>query len=97
MAGTPDGLVTSGAYRWTRNPMYLGHLIFSLGLVAAFPSPITALLALTRAVYFQLRVWRDETRLDRLFGADYAAYKERVPRWVPGFHLGWLRSPRTYS
>src|SRR5438094_6523568 len=63
MAGFPDQLVTNGPYRYTRNPMYLGHLIFSLGLVLAFRSPVAALLFLTRTVYFSLRVQRDEDRL----------------------------------
>ena len=84
MAGFPDRLVTSGPYALTRNPMYLGHLIFSLGLVLAFRSPVAAGLLFLRAVYFSLRVLTDEERLERHFGQEYLRYRERVSRWVPG-------------
>ncbi len=84
MQGFPDHLVTTGPYAYTRNPMYLGHLIFSLGLVLAFRSPIAAVFALSRVVYFARRVQRDEERLTGRFGDEYRAYKSRVKRWVPG-------------
>ena len=84
MAGFPDHLVTSGPYAYSRNPMYLGHLIFSLGLVLAFRSPVAALLAFTRALYFSLRVVADEERLEKRFGEEYERYAARVKRWVPG-------------
>lgn len=83
MAGLPERLVTSGPYSWTRNPMYLGHLIFSLGLVLVFRSPFAALLAFSRIVYFQRRVFDDEARLQSLFGDEYEAYKQQVRRWIP--------------
>lgn len=64
--------------------MYTGHLIFSLGLVLTFRSPVAAALALLRAVYFSERVHRDEERLAGRFGDEYRAYAARVRRWVPG-------------
>ena len=36
MAATPQRIVAQGPYRYTRNPMYLGHLIFMLGLALTF-------------------------------------------------------------
>lgn len=84
MAGLPSRLATSGPYLWTRNPMYLGHLIFSVGLVLSFRSPVAFVFAVSRVVYFQLRVSRDEERLARLFGDDYREYRLRVKRWIPG-------------
>ncbi len=64
--------------------MYLGHLIFSVGLVLSFRSPVAFVFAVSRVVYFQLRVSRDEERLARLFGDDYRKYQLRVKRWIPG-------------
>lgn len=84
MAGLPDSLVTSGPYRLTRNPMYLGHLIYSAGLVLTFRSPVAMVLAATRVIYFQMRVTRDEARLEKLFGAQYVEYRQKVKRWIPG-------------
>jgi hypothetical protein len=80
----PDALVTSGPYAYTRNPMYLGHLIFLVGLALALRSPRAAALAAVVAAWFHRRVMADERQLRRLFGAEYEAYARRVPRWLPG-------------
>lgn len=81
--GLPDRLVKHGPYALTRNPMYLGHLIFSLGLALASRSPIAIILALGRLVYFVRRVDLDEDRLERSFGDEYRDYRRRVRRWIP--------------
>jgi protein-S-isoprenylcysteine O-methyltransferase Ste14 len=84
----PDRVVDTGPYRLTRNPMYLGHLIFMTGLVITFRSWFALLLLVVRAVWFHGRVLKDEQRLAEKFGADYAAYRRRVKRWIPG--MLWL-------
>jgi len=80
----PERLVTTGIYGWVRNPMYLGHLIFLVGLAWTLKSALAALIALATAVWFHLRVLGDEKRLAELFGSDYLEYKARVKRWIPG-------------
>jgi len=80
----PGQIVATGPYRYTRNPMYLGHLIFMLGLAIAFWSWFALILLVARAVWFHGRVLRDEKRLEARFGGDYAAYRQRVKRWIPG-------------
>lgn len=80
----PDRIVEDGPYRYTRNPMYLGHLVFMIGLAITFRSWFALLLFAARAVWFHCRVLQDEGRLAARFGADYAAYQRRVKRWIPG-------------
>jgi protein-S-isoprenylcysteine O-methyltransferase Ste14 len=80
----PDQIVATGPYRYTRNPMYLGHLIFMLGLAMTFWSWLALILFVARAVWFHGRVLQDEKRLEARFGGDYAAYRQRVKRWIPG-------------
>lgn len=80
----PDQIVTDGVYRYLRNPMYLGHLIFMLGLVIALSSWLALALLVFHAGWFHLRVLRDEQRLESRFGESYRAYKTRVKRWIPG-------------
>src|SRR6266446_3144878 len=80
----PDRIVEAGPYRYVRNPMYLGHLIFMLGLALTFASWFALILFAARAVWFHRRVLGDEARLERLFGTEYAAYRARVKRWIPG-------------
>jgi protein-S-isoprenylcysteine O-methyltransferase Ste14 len=84
MAAPPQRIVAQGPYRYTRNPMYLGHLIFMLGLALTFWSWFALVLFALRAAWFQHRVKGDEARLAAAFGADYEAYRARVKRWVPG-------------
>lgn len=84
MKTMPERLVTGGPYAYTRNPMYLGHLVFLAGLALTLRSELAAVIAVASAVFFQLRVSRDEKRLRAFFGAEYAQYCARVKRWVPG-------------
>jgi protein-S-isoprenylcysteine O-methyltransferase Ste14 len=80
----PDRIVAEGPYRYTRNPMYLGHLIFMLGLAVTFWSWFALILLAARAAWFHSRVLGDEAALTKRFGADYTAYQARVKRWIPG-------------
>ena len=82
--GPPDRILDSGPYRYTRNPMYLGHLIFLAGLAITFWSWLALLIVAARAVWFHHRVRHDEARLETIFGAEYDAYRARVKRWIPG-------------
>jgi hypothetical protein len=79
----PDRLVTDGAYAYLRNPMYLGHLIFMLGLAITFSSWLAVALLVFHAGWFHVRVLRDEERLVSRFGDTYLDYKARVRRWIP--------------
>jgi protein-S-isoprenylcysteine O-methyltransferase Ste14 len=64
--------------------MYLGHLIFMLGLAVTFSSWLALALLIFHAVWFHRRVLRDEGSLEARFGAPYRAYKAQVTRWIPG-------------
>lgn len=84
MKTLPERLVTGGPYAWTRNPMYLGHLIFLAGLALTLRSELAVVIAVASAVFFHLRVRKDEKRLRELFGEPYVEYCGRVKRWIPG-------------
>lgn len=80
--GKPMQLVTSGAFNFTRNPIYLAFLL----PIAAFAwhSPIAAMVAgICYVVAIDRFVIRGEERqLAVIFGADYDRYCRRVPRWL---------------
>jgi hypothetical protein len=80
----PERLVAGGPYRFCRNPMYLGHLIFLAGLALTLESWIAAGVFALHAVWFDRRVREDEARLSALFGDRYREYLARVKRWIPG-------------
>jgi protein-S-isoprenylcysteine O-methyltransferase Ste14 len=80
----PEHLVVDGLNAYTRNPMYLGHLIFMLGLAVTYWSWPALILLAVNAAWFHRRVLDDEARLRAQFGAEYAEYQARVKRWIPG-------------
>jgi protein-S-isoprenylcysteine O-methyltransferase Ste14 len=80
----PQRLVVDGPYAYTRNPMYLGHLIFMLGLAVTFWSWFALALFAAQAIWFHCRVLADEARLRAQFGPQYTEYVARVKRWIPG-------------
>ncbi|MBW3619298.1 MAG: isoprenylcysteine carboxylmethyltransferase family protein [Actinobacteria bacterium] len=79
----PERLVDTGPYAWTRNPMYLGHLVFLTGLTLTTRSPLAALALVGNIPWFDRHARRDEERLTELFGQAYLDYREHVPRWLP--------------
>jgi protein-S-isoprenylcysteine O-methyltransferase Ste14 len=80
----PERIVSDGAYAYLRNPMYLGHLIFMLGLTITLSSWFALTLFVFHAGWFHVRVLRDEERLELRFGEAYREYRKRVKRWIPG-------------
>jgi protein-S-isoprenylcysteine O-methyltransferase Ste14 len=82
-ASAASSLVTSGVYRYTRNPMYLG-LSVTLMAWAVFLSNLLALVAVPLFVLYisRFQINPEERVLSSLFGADYATYKEKVRRWL---------------
>jgi protein-S-isoprenylcysteine O-methyltransferase Ste14 len=78
-----SSLVSSGVYRFTRNPMYLGLLVTLLAW-AVFLSNLLVLLAAPLFVLYidRFQINPEERVLSSLFGAEYAAYKARVRRWL---------------
>lgn len=76
-------LVTGGPYQFTRNPMYLGLVILTLGIaiwVGAWPmfgAPV-ALFATANWVHIPF----EEAKMRRQFGAVYDEYLTKVRRWI---------------
>lgn len=80
----PERLVTTGPYAWCRNPMYLGRILFLLGLALSLQSALGGVITVGTMIEFHLRVKRDEQRLGERFGQPYVDYTARVKRWIPG-------------
>jgi protein-S-isoprenylcysteine O-methyltransferase Ste14 len=78
-----SSLVSSGVYRFTRNPMYLGMLLVLLAW-AAFLSSVAALLVAPLFVLYinRFQIIPEERILASKFGAEFAAYKKKVRRWL---------------
>jgi protein-S-isoprenylcysteine O-methyltransferase Ste14 len=81
----PRQLVTSGLYRYVRNPMYVGVFTAVVGQALWYRSPAVGRYAVLVAVCFHaVVVLYEEPRLRELFGKSYIDYCARVRRWMPG-------------
>ncbi len=76
-------LVTGGIYRHTRNPMYLGQALLLLGAMLWLGST-AALLVVPLFVGWisRFQIQPEERVLSARFGADYAAFRRAVRRWL---------------
>lgn len=78
-----SALVVSGIYRRTRNPMYLGMALLSLGIALFFASlPATILTLIAAIVVDHTVIVREEAYLLRRFGEEYIDYRRGVRRWL---------------
>jgi len=76
-------LVTSGLYKYSRNPMYIGLVLSLLGWAALIGS-VLSLIALPLFIWSmtQYQIRFEEDLLERKFGKDFIDYKKKVPRWL---------------
>jgi protein-S-isoprenylcysteine O-methyltransferase Ste14 len=79
----PRTLVTSGLYRYSRNPMYVGVLLILAGWAIGFRSWPLAIYAQGVAIAVHLRVvLHEEPFLARTHPKAWARYQSTVPRWL---------------
>jgi protein-S-isoprenylcysteine O-methyltransferase Ste14 len=78
-----SAVVTSGIYRYTRNPMYLGFFLVLTGWavylsnLATFPGPLLFVVYMNR-----FQIGPEERVLGTRFGAAFQAYLRSVRRWI---------------
>lgn len=78
-----SNIVSSGIYRVTRNPMYLGMLLVLIAAVFKFADLSGALAIILFISYITLfQIKPEERMIEKLFGEQYLAYKNQVRRWL---------------
>ncbi len=86
----PPEVVSSGPYKYARNPMLTGVFIFLFGLGLAVDS--LSLVAVFTPLFVLANIWElkaiEEPELVRRFGAAYEDYRRRTPMFIP--HPGRL-------
>jgi protein-S-isoprenylcysteine O-methyltransferase Ste14 len=81
--GAASSIVTSGIYRYTRNPMYVGLALMLAGwavhIAVSFVlmGPVVFILFITR-----FQIIPEERVLTSKFGGEYRKYQQRVRRWL---------------
>lgn len=81
--GTASTLLTSGPFRFSRNPLYLALSATLVGFALLLDSAwIAMLVPVLVALLDRLVIAREEVRLRAQFGEAYLAYARRVRRWI---------------
>jgi protein-S-isoprenylcysteine O-methyltransferase Ste14 len=96
-------LVRGGVYGITRNPMYVGNALISIGMTMHFGSPLGYVVVIPLFLFvYQAIVAAEEAYLRNKFGAEYDQYEKSVNRYVPalsrlreaftGMRFDWRKS-----
>lgn len=79
-----DRVVVEGPYAIVRNPLYVCSFVGAIGLgLASRHLAVLGLVVLAFLLYYPVVVLAEERNLQRKFGQDYEAYRQRVPRFCP--------------
>jgi protein-S-isoprenylcysteine O-methyltransferase Ste14 len=80
---TTSSLVSTGIYRITRNPMYVGMVIVLVAWAVYLSSVWTWFGPLGLCTYLtQFQIKPEERAMAKLFGAEFATYKAKIRRWL---------------
>ena len=79
---TPE-IISTGVYRITRNPMYVGLALLQAGIGIGWANGwVVVLVPVVLAVVYATAVRHEEAYLEEKFGDAYLSYKRSVRRWI---------------
>jgi len=79
----PNFFISSGPFRISRHPMYLGMILILLGVAAFLGSLISFVFPIIFVMIIEkLFIPMEEKNLEKEFGDKYIAYKKRVRKWI---------------
>jgi protein-S-isoprenylcysteine O-methyltransferase Ste14 len=78
----PDKLITTGAFTFSRNPIYVAFEIVLVGEFLIFPNWILLIYLFAAAWLFHRQVLREEEFLSKHYGKEYAKYAKKVRRYL---------------
>jgi len=79
------GLITSGPFRFSRNPIYLGMLVALVGWMLLIPAQLSLIILIGAILDLRYQALEEEGFLIRTYGPDYAVWAREVGRFVPWF------------
>jgi protein-S-isoprenylcysteine O-methyltransferase Ste14 len=78
-----ETLITSGPFRFSRNPLYLGGNVFIFfGASLLLGSPSALFLTAIHIPLLDVLIRREEKQLERKFGDEWLRYRQHVRRWL---------------
>ncbi|MFL2754944.1 MAG: methyltransferase family protein [Gammaproteobacteria bacterium] len=81
--GTPEVLISSGPFKFSRNPIYLGMLTVLVGVAFLMSSLSAIIIALVFGIIINFTwIAHEEKKLHELFSEDWENYSSKVRRWI---------------
>jgi protein-S-isoprenylcysteine O-methyltransferase Ste14 len=80
--GLTGTMLTTGPYRYTRNPQYVAEILIYLGIVLVTGSLLALIVAAAMVSWFVMAPFAEEPWLARQFGRAYDEYRKKVPRFI---------------
>jgi len=81
----PTAVVSSGAFRYVRHPLYLGSIFVYIGLTVSTASLFCLGLLVVAILFYNYIAGYEEKLLEIKFGQAYIAYKKNTGKWMPHF------------
>ena len=81
-SGLKGGFVSDGPYRFTRNPQYVGDIVFFIGVAVIANSVFLWIAHLLLALVFVVAPLTEEPWLEEQYGNAYREYRRQVPRFL---------------
>ncbi|HBB28834.1 MAG TPA: isoprenylcysteine carboxyl methyltransferase [Clostridiales bacterium] len=75
-------IVTSGIYRFSRNPAFLGFNLVYFGILLIFFNWVLFIFSSFAVIMLHLQILQEEKYLPSVFGEEYKAYKKKVCRYI---------------
>ena len=81
--GTPEVLISSGPFKFSRNPIYLGMLTILVGVAFLMSSLSAIIIAFVFGIIINFTwIAHEEKKLHELFSEDWENYSSKVRRWI---------------
>jgi len=79
----PSGIVSTGAFRYVRHPLYLGSILFYLGFSIVTASLASFVLVVLIFFFYNYIASYEEKLLEDRFKEEYRYYKKKTGKWLP--------------
>ena len=81
----PARILSAGAFRYVRHPLYLGSILVYFGLTVSTASLFCLALLVAIVLFYNYIADFEEKLMQAKFGQAYIAYREKTGKWIPRF------------
>ena len=80
---SPASVVSTGVFQYVRHPLYLGSILFYLGLAISTGSLLSLALVVVIFLFYNYIASYEENLLENRFHEEYLNYKKKTGKWMP--------------